>query len=73
MIERILYLRHALERLIRLEEKLGPSGFFLSVNDWSMLEKLREILEIFVLATTRVSATRYPTLQLQLPYFTLLL
>lgn len=73
MLERMIYLRPALERLIRLEYKLGPSGFVLSSTDWDLLDRLKEVLSIFVVATTHISATQYPTRQFQLPYYTILL
>lgn len=73
MVEHLLYLRPALERLIQFEGKLGLAGFTLSDENWTLLERLQEILSIFVVATTRLSTSRYPTLQYQLQYFTILL
>lgn len=69
MLERMLYLRPALERLIAFETKLGPSGFTLSQSDWEIIQKLTDILKIYVTRTTYLCATSYPTLQVQLPFY----
>lgn len=73
MLERMLYLRPALERLIAFETKLGPSGFVLGEADWDIIQKLCNILKIYVTRTTFLCATSYPTLQAQLPFYTAIL
>jgi hypothetical protein len=73
MLDRMLYLKPALARLMSFENKLGPSGFILSEREWEMIQKLADLLKIFATRTTYLCATRYPTLQAQLPFFTVLL
>lgn len=73
MLERLLYLHPALDRLIAFEKKLGPAGFKLTPEDWDLIERLVAILSIFVKVTKKVSAIKYPTLYFQLPFFTYLL
>lgn len=71
MLERFIYLRPAVDRLIAFEAKL--SAFTLSDTEWNMLQCLAKTLSIFLEATTHLSGKRYPTLQLQLPYYEMLL
>ena len=71
MLERLLYLQPAIERLTLFEERL--SEFTLTEGDWNMLSSVKDILHSFHDSTTRLSAVQYPTLLLQLPYYELLL
>lgn len=73
MLERMLYLRPALDRLISFQYRLGPADFKLSEGDWEITERLTKVLEVFAKVTAKVSAVRYPTLYFQLPFFTYLL
>lgn len=73
MLERLLYLRPALDRLMAFQKKLGPAGFRLTSEDWDLIERLVAILSIFVKVTKKVSAIKYLTLYFQLPFFTYLL
>lgn len=58
MIERMFYLRPALERLIQFEEMLGLAGITFSDETWTLLARLQEIVSIFIVATTRLTASR---------------
>lgn len=71
MLERLLYLQPALDRLTLFEERL--SEFILTEGDWNMLASVKDILYSFHDSTTRLSAMQYPTLLLQLQYYELLL
>jgi len=62
MLERLLYLRPAIERLTLFEEKL--SEFTLTEGDWNMLSSVKDILHSFHNSTTHLSAVQYPTLLL---------
>jgi hypothetical protein len=73
MVDQMLYLEPALVRLITFENKLGPSGFILSEIDWEMIQKLAYLLKFFVTRTAYLCATRYHTLQAQLPVLTVIL
>jgi hypothetical protein len=73
MLDRMLYLKSALVRLITFENKLGPSGFILSERIWEMIQKLANLLKTFAAHTTYLCTTRYPTLQAQSAFFTVLL
>jgi hypothetical protein len=52
MLDRMLYLKPALVRLITFENKLGPSGFILSERVREMIQKLADLLKIFATRTT---------------------
>ena len=71
MIHRAIELRPALDRLLMLD----PTKIFhqahlqLTETDWSTLFRLEQILDVFVKATTFASASTYPTLTQQLPYY----
>jgi len=67
MIDRMLYLRPAITKLVASEKKL--QAVQLSSADWALLERLKRILSVFVRAATRLSGSKYPTLQMQLPYY----
>ena len=54
----------------RLEERL--QRFQLSIEEWSLLQHLKDILDIFIKATEHLSGSSYPTLSAQLPYFSVL-
>jgi hypothetical protein len=73
MIDRFLYLRRALERLFTFsrDNKLEP--FILNDEEWELLTRLHTILKIFVKPTEHLSGSKYPTLHLQLPYYSILL
>jgi len=71
ILERLLYLRPAIERLTLFEERL--SELTLTECDWNMLSSIKDILHSFQDSTTHLSAVQYPTLLLQLPYYELLL
>ena len=62
MLERLLYLQPAIERLTLFEEKL--SKFTLTEGDWNMLSSVKDILHSFHNSTTHLSAVQYPTLLL---------
>ena len=66
----MIQLRPAVHAVCRLEESLKP--YLLSEHDWSLVERLRSILNIFVKATEHLSGSSYPTLSVQLPYFVVL-
>ena len=71
MIQRAIALRPALDRLLTID----PTKIFrrtslrLTENDWSTLYRLEQILDVFVEATSFASASTYPTLTQQLPYY----
>jgi hypothetical protein len=66
MIDRMLYPRPAITKLVASEKKL--QALQLSSADWGLLERVKRLLSVFVGATTRLSGSKYPTLQMQLPY-----
>lgn len=69
----MLYLHLALDHLIAFEDKLGDCGFHLMDEDWILLGRLAEILELFITVSVHLSESQYPSLHLQLPYFNILL
>ena len=71
MLERALKLRPALERLLAFDSTrvFHRTGLNLNAADWTILEKLKDILEVFVDATEFASGCTYPTLTMQLPYY----
>lgn len=73
MIQRALYLRPALERLLAIDNSRKFSKarvpLTLSHADWKTLESLEKILCLFVDATEFASGSSYPTLSSQLPYY----
>ena len=71
MIDCILYLHPAITTLVASEKKLQAWQF--SSADWALLEGLKRILSVFVHATTRLSGSKSPTLQMQLPYYVAML
>jgi hypothetical protein len=73
MIDRFLYLRRALERLFTFSRENKIEQFVLNDAEWTLLERLQTILKIFVEPTVHLSGSKYPTLHLQLPYYSLLL
>ena len=46
--------------------------FQLVPEEWILLQRLKDILDIFVKATEHRSGSTYPTLSIQLPYFSIL-
>ena len=46
--------------------------FQLVHEEWVLLQRLKDILDIFVKATEHLSGSTYPTLSIQLPYFVIL-
>ena len=87
MLSRILELRPAIDAVCRynilavidsmittntnrLEEHLQK--FQLVIDEWVLLQHLKDILDIFVEATEHLSGSSYPTLSMQLPYFAVL-
>ena len=46
--------------------------FQLVHEEWVLLQRLKDILDIFVKATEHLSGSTYPTLSIQLPYFSIL-
>jgi len=56
--------------VIRLEERLRSLQIHL--DEWTLLQKLKDILDIFIKATEHLSGSSYPTLSAQLPYFSVL-
>ena len=71
MLERLIYLRPAIDRITLFEDKL--LNFALSEEEWEFLARLSEILETFQEATVKLSGKKYPSLLLQLPYYEVLL
>jgi hypothetical protein len=71
MIERIVYLKPALQRLIAFDAALSP--FSLNDEEWKLLDRILKVLEIFLSPTLHLSGSKYPTLHLQLPYYSMLL
>jgi hypothetical protein len=72
MIERFLYLRPTLKRLLAFG--LGNiQKFPLLRSEWELLQRLVTILNIFVDPTVQLSGSKYPTLHLQLPWYLVLL
>jgi len=73
MIQRALYLRPALERLLAIDNSRKFSKarvpLTLSHADWKTLESLEKILCLFVDATEFARGSSYPTLSSQLPYY----
>jgi len=73
MIERALYLRPALERLLAVDNtrkfSKARTPLTLSLRDWDTLERVSRILSLFVDATEFASGSTYPTLSSQLPYY----
>ena len=71
MIERALELRPALERLLTFDPSRAfhRAALTLSRSDWIVLEKLKDILQVFVMGTKFASGSTYPTLTMQLPYY----
>jgi len=76
MIQRALYLRSALKRLLAIDNSRKFSkarvSLTLSHTDWKTLESLEKILCLFVDATEFASGSSYPTLSSQLPYYQIL-
>ena len=56
--------------MVRLEERLYK--YQISVDEWVLLQQLKDILDIFVQATEHLSGSNYPTLSAQLPFFSIL-
>ena len=71
MIERALELRPALDRLLTLDSSrtFQRAQLTLDGSDWIVLEKLKDILQVFVMGTKFASGSTYPTLTMQLPYY----
>jgi len=70
MLTRFLQLRTAIHAVCQLEDILRP--YSLSDHQWKLLERLKDVMEIFVKATQYLSSSSYPTLSAQLPYFSVL-
>lgn len=66
MLQKVIDMRPAADAICQLQSWLANDR--LSAKEWKLLIKLREILPIFVQATTRLSAIKYLTLSAQLPY-----
>lgn len=73
MIKRIIYLKPALIRLFIFSVQHNLTPFILCPEEWTLLVKIEKIREIVVVPTKHFSRSKYPTLQLQLPYYTTLL
>ena len=73
MIQRALYLRPALDRLLTIDNsrKFSKARVPLTLlpQDWDILERVEKILCLFVDATDFASGSTYPTLSSQLPYY----
>ena len=71
MIERALELWPALDRLLTFDSSRAfqRAQLTLDMSDWIVLEKLKDILQVFVMGTKFASASTYPTLTMQLPYY----
>ena len=73
IIERALYLRPALERLLAVDNtrkfSKAQTPLTLSLRDWDTLERVSRILSLFVDATEFASGSTYSTLSSQLPYY----
>jgi len=70
MLTRFLQLQTAIHAVCQLEDILWP--FSLSDHQWKLLERLKDVIEIFVKATQYLSSSSYPNLSVQLPYFSVL-
>ena len=70
-IERALELWPALDRLLTFDSSRAfqRAQLTLDMSDWIVLEKLQDILQVFVMGTKFASASTYPTLTMQLPYY----
>ncbi|KAA8893462.1 hypothetical protein FN846DRAFT_757268, partial [Sphaerosporella brunnea] len=73
MIDRFLYLCQALQRLFTFSCENKIEQFVLNDEEWKLLARLHTILKIFVEPTEHLSRSKYPTLHLQLPYYSILL
>jgi hypothetical protein len=73
MIGRFLYLKPALLSLFAFSEHYELTPFILNKEEWGLLEEIHGVLDIFVNPTKHLSGSKYSTLQLQLPYYSLLL
>ena len=50
-----------------MEERLQK--FQISTEEWTLIQRLKDILDIFIKATDHISGSTYPTLSIQLPYW----
>jgi hypothetical protein len=69
LIQRLLEVRPAVDRMCRSEPKLFKLNLMLDDFDWAWLEKLNTILAVFSKPTEDISGERYPTLSQQLPAY----
>lgn len=73
MIERAVYLRPALERLLAVDNSRkfskARTPLTLSTTDWNTLERVSKILCLFVDPTKFAYGSTYPTLSSQLQYY----
>ena len=72
MIKRLCQLRPAIDDITHTEQNFWALGLSLDSHDWYWLERLGEVLEVFVEATHFLSGESYPTLFTQYPYYALL-
>lgn len=75
MIQRVLHLQPALERLFALGKRDFPKfvPFELSDEEWDMVQTLASMLSVFVEPTVRMCKEKTSTLHMQLPWFHILL
>lgn len=73
MVQRFLYLKPALIRLFAFANQHKLTPFVLTDDEWDLLVRVEKVLAIFVVPTKHLSGSKYPTIQLQLPYYSLLL
>ena len=69
MLERLIYLKPAINNLCKTNTYLSSKGLVLDESDWKFIKRLRDILWIFVRGTKDLSGSSYPTLARQLPYY----
>jgi hypothetical protein len=72
MLRRLLRLRRPLDIVCRSEVKLSGLNLTFDDHDWSWIEKLCQVLSLFVEATEDLSGETYPTLWKEYAHYSLL-
>jgi hypothetical protein len=72
MLKRLLVLRAPIDVLSKTSPQLKRLNLVVDDYEWSWIERLAEVMEIFTEATERLSADRFPTMSEQLPYYAIL-
>jgi hypothetical protein len=68
-LKRFVQLRPAIDDVTHKDSTLSSLQLTLDSHDWQWIEKLVDVLEIFVEPVTLLSASSYPTLAAQYPWF----